>query len=133
MLLGDVLQDPLGDARIEVRAAEVRISAGGDDVEDVAGDLHDRDVEADAAHVDDDDPRVAAFVVAVGERDRGGLVHQLAHLEPGELAGLAHGGLLHVVEVRGHCDHALAHVLAEVLLGEAAHLIEQDAGDFGDP
>ncbi len=116
----------LEDDLIEILAAEVGVAAGRLDAEDAAGDVEDRDVERAAAEVVDGDGLGLGLVEAVGERGRGGLVDDAAHLEPGDAAGVLGGLPLGVVEVGGHRDHRLGHGLAEVLLGDLLHLLEDD-------
>ena len=120
--------EPVDDALVPVVAAEVGVAAGRLDLEDALADLEHRHVEGAAAEVEHEDGLVAALLVeAVGQRRRGGLVDDAQHLEAGDLARLAGGGALGVVEVGGHGDDRLGHGVAEVALGVALELL-QDAG-----
>ena len=106
-------QHVLHHAIVEVDAAEERVAAGGDDLEDAVLDVDDRDVERAAAEVVHRDALVEVLAEAVGERRGGGLVQDAEHLEPGELAGRAHGLALPVVEVGGDGDDRLIDLVAE--------------------
>ena len=105
--LGQLGQQQLGEARVEVVAAEPRVAAGRQHLEDAAAQLQDGDVEGAAAQVVDRDGALGALVQAVGQRGRGRLVHQPQHLEPGEPAGILRRLPLAVVEVGRHGDHGL--------------------------
>ena len=99
--------------------------------------LQDRDVEGAAAEVVDGDDAGAPLVEAVGERRRGRLVDDPQHLEAGDAAGVAGGGALRVVEVRGHGDdrrgrlRCRTRLLGEERLGPVLQLAEDERGDLG--
>jgi hypothetical protein len=61
-------------------------------------------------------PQRAALADPVGQRRRGGLVHDAHDLEPRDAAGVPRRLPLGVVEVRRHGDDGLAHGSAERLL-----------------
>jgi hypothetical protein len=127
--LGD---EPLDDAVVEVVAAEVGVAVGRDDLDDVLGDLEDRDVEGAAAEVVDRDDLLLggaglALAEAVGERGGGRLVDDALDLEAGDAAGVLGGLALGVVEVGGDGDDRLGDGLAQVVLGGLLEL-HQDAG-----
>ena len=84
--------------------------------------LEDRDVERAPAEVVDGDPLGVLLLEPVGERGRRRLVDDALHVEPGDLARVLRGLALRVVEVRGDRDDGLGHRLAQVRLGDLAHL-----------
>ena len=67
---------------------------------------------------------------AVGERGRRRLVDDAQHFKAGDAAGVLGRLALGVVEVGGHGDDGLRHLLAEEGLGRFLHLAEDEGGDF---
>src|SRR5690349_19769456 len=97
----------------------MRVTVGGDDLEDALVQAEDGDIEGTAAEVVDGNDAVALLVEAVGERSRGGLVDEAQDLESGDAAGVFSGLALRIVEVGGHGDNGLLHRRAEETLGIA--------------
>ena len=128
----EVLGQPGHDPVVEVVAAQVGVAGGGDDLEDVAPDLQDGDVEGAAAQVVDADALGDVLAEAVGERRRGGLVDDAQHLEAGDAPGVLGGLALVVVEVGGAGDHRLAHLAAQRRLGDGLHLLQHQRRHLGD-
>jgi hypothetical protein len=95
-------------------------------------DLQDGDVERAAAEVVDRDGLVDVLAEPVGERRRRGLVDDADDVEAGDLPRVLGGLALVVVEVRGDRDHGLGHLVAEVVLGDDLHLLEDHRADLGD-
>ncbi len=122
---------PLHHARIEIIAAQVRIAVGRLDFEDALRQLEHRDVVGAAAQVVDGDLLFLLLVESVGERRCGRLVDDPDHVEPGDLAGVLGGLALRVVEVGGHRDHGLLHLVPQVILCRLAHLLEDHRRDLG--
>ena len=129
-LLLEGLQHVVDDPVVEVDPAEEGVAAGGQHLEDVAGDLQHRDVEGAAAQVVDQHVLVQPAVEAVGQRRRGGLVDDPLHLEAGEPPGLLHRRALVVVVVGGDRDDRLRARAAEELLGDALGVAEDEGADL---
>ena len=70
----ELVDEVLGDALVEVVAAEAVVAGGRKDLDDAVADFEDGDVEGAAAEVVDHDLLVGLLVEAVGEGGRGGLV-----------------------------------------------------------
>ncbi|ABC80372.1 putative NAD-specific glutamate dehydrogenase [Anaeromyxobacter dehalogenans 2CP-C] len=104
---------------VEVVAAEVRVTDGGQHLEDALLQPQDGHVERAAAQVVHREHALRALVEAVRHRRRGRLVQQPQHVEPGEPARVLGGLALRVVEVRRHGDHAAARRAAQRLAGRA--------------
>jgi hypothetical protein len=76
------LAHALGDQDVDVVAAEEGVARRRQDLEDVAGEVEQGDVERPAAEVVDGDPLGVAAAKAVRERSRGGLVEDAVDLDP---------------------------------------------------
>ena len=125
------LTRPVDDPLVPVVAAEVVVTAGRLDLDDAVADLEQRHVERAATEVEDQDGLLlVALVQAVGQRGRGRLVDDAQHVEAGDLAGLLGGLALGVVEVRRHGDDRVGHRLAEVGLGVALELLQDERADL---
>ena len=131
VLLLELLGDPVHHALVEVVAAQVRVTVGGLDLEHALADFEDRDVERATAQVVHGDRLVLLLVHAVGECGRRRLVDDTHHLEAGDLSGVLGSLALAIVEVRGHGDHGLRHLLPQVGLGRFLQLAEDHGGDLG--
>ncbi len=120
-----------GDEQVvDVVAAKVRVAVGGDDFEDAVVQLEDRDVEGAAAEIVDGDDAVLLLVEAVGERCGRGFVDQAEDFEAGDASRVFGGLALGVVEIGGDGDDRLCDRRAEVALGVALQLAEDQRGDF---
>ncbi len=126
----ELLDHPLDDALVPVVTTEVVVTGGRLDLDDTLADLEQRDVERAATEVEDEDGLVVALVEAVGQRGRGRLVDDAAHVEARDLAGLLGGLALRVGEVRRHGDHRIGDGLAEVGLRVALQLLQDEGADL---
>ena len=118
----------VGQARVEVVAAEVVVACGGEHLDHVVADLDDGHVERAAAEVVHHDHLRVAVVEPVGERRRCGLVDDAQDVEPRDGAGVLGGLALHVVEIRGHGDDRVGDALVQVALGVLAQLAQDHGG-----
>jgi hypothetical protein len=125
-LVGEVVHDP----HVEVFTAEERVPVGGFHLEQAVVDFEDGDVEGAAAKVIDRDRARFLLVEAIGERGCRRLVDDAQHFEAGDLAGVLGGLALGVVEIGGHGDDGLRHVLAEIAFGGFLHLCQDEGGDL---
>ena len=115
-LVADVVQEQV----VEVVAAELGVAVAGQHLDDAALGLDDGHVERAAAEVVDEEPLGPGLRRVVGQGGGGRLVEDADDLQPGELAGLAGGLPLGVVEVRRDGDDRLADRLPEFALGPAS-------------
>ncbi len=120
----------VGDAGVEVVAAEAVVAGGGQDLDDAVADLEHGHVKGAAAEVVDHDLLVALLVDAVGQRGRGRLVDDALDLEAGDAAGVLGGLTLRVGEVGGDGDDGLGDLVAEIGLGVGLQLLKDHRGDL---
>jgi hypothetical protein len=129
--LRQLAQDALGEPRVEVVAAETRVAVGREHLEDAGAEPQDRHVEGAPAEVVDGDDALVAAVEPVGERRRGGLVHEPQDVESRELAGGPGRLALAVVEVGRHGDDGALDRLAERRFGAPLELAQDVRRDLG--
>ena len=126
------LTDVVDEGVVHVRAAQLGVPAGGNDLEPaLLPHLHDRDVQRAAAEVEHEDLQLlAGLLQAVGQTRRGGLVDDAQHLQARDLAGILGGRALVVVEVRGAGDDHLFHGVPEVRLRVLLDLLQDERRDL---
>ena len=130
VLLVEAVADVVEEQLIEVVAAELRVAVAGEDLDHAVLDLGDRDVERAAAQVVDEEAFLLPRVGVVGEDGGGRLVDDPDDFQPGQLAGLAGGLPLAVVEEGGDRDHGLRDRMSQRLLGAALERPEDDRRDL---
>ena len=114
----------------------MRVAVGRQHLEDAVFDPQNRDVERAAAEVVHGDEAGVALVEAVRERRRGRLVDDAEDVEAGDAPGVARGGPLRVVEVRGHGDDGPVDLgidlalLGEMRLGAVLQLAQDERRDL---
>ena len=130
-VLGVNLVERNGEQQVvDVVAAQVRVAVGGLHFEDAVAQLEDGDVEGAAAKVVDGDGAFFGAIEAVGQRGRGGLIHQAQHFEARHAARVFGGLALRIVEVRGHGNDGLRDRRAEEALGIALELAQNVGRNF---
>ena len=109
------------------------VAAGGDGIEVVALDVHDRHIEGAAAEVIDQHAAVRALIQTEGNGGGRGLVDHREHIQPRNGAGLLGGGAACIVKVRRYGDdHIFDCPLADELLGVLRDLAQNEGGEhFG--
>ena len=132
VLLCKLDRQPLHDAGVKVLAAEEGVSTRRKDVKDAFADLQRGDIKGSAAKVVDRDPLVEILAIAVRQRRGGRLVDDPKDLETGNLARILGRLALVVVEVGRHGYDGLGHLLAQKLLRDETHLLQNHRGDFRD-
>ncbi len=119
---------------VDVVAAEVRVTVGGKNLEDIAlgrGDqLEDGNVERPAAKVVNGDFAALLFVQAVGEGRSSWFVDEAENFEAGDFAAVLGGLALGVVEIRGNGDDGAVDGFAEMGFGPVFQLTENECGNF---
>ena len=120
-----------GDGPVNVVAAQPVVPGDGGDLDDVLKAVHDAHVQGAAAEVHDHHLAVAALGgVTVVQRCSGGLVNQPLHRHARQLGGQLSGAPLVVVEVGGHADHRLLHILTQIPPGILQQLAEHQGGQL---
>ena len=130
VLLGKRVADVVEEQLVEIVAAELGVAVAGQDLDDAVLDLGDRDVERAAAQVVDQQPLHLGGMRVVGQHGGGRLVDDPDDLQSGQLARLAGGLPLAVVEEGGHRDDRLRDRLAQGLLGALLERPQDDRRDF---
>jgi hypothetical protein len=127
-LLGDLLDDELGDLGVPVLSSQEPLSVGGDGGERGAVDLEDGHIEGSASEVVDQDPLLVAGGGSESEGDRGGggLVDDGDVLESGDGSGGLGGVPLVLAEVGRAGDDRFLDVAAVVVVEVVDHLPEDD-------
>jgi len=111
----------------------VRVAVRREHLEAVVADSKDRDVERAAAQVVHGDLLVLLAVEAVGKRGGRGFIDDAQHFKARNAARVFRGLPLCVVEIRGHGDHRLFDLRAEVRFRGLTHLLQNHGGDFRRP
>ena len=121
---------PVDDALIQIVTAKMRVTVGRLHLDDPFTDLENRNVERATTEVIDRDRFVFLLVETVRERRRSRFVDDAENVEPGDLAGILRRLPLRVVEVRGHSDDRVRHLLTEIVLGCRLQLVKKHRGDL---
>ena len=108
----------------------MRVAVRRFDFDDALTDFQDRDVERAAAEIVDGNRLILLFVETVRECGGGGLVHEAAYFEAGDLSGVLGRLALRVVEIGRNGDDGLRHRLAEILLRGLFQLLQNHRGDL---
>ena len=102
------------DGVVEIVAAEVGISIGGEHFEDAIADFQDRDIECSAAEVEYSDFFVVLLIETIGERGSSRLRDDPFDIESGDASCIFCRLTLRVVEVSGDCDHGFCDFFSEI-------------------
>src|SRR5690554_1457598 len=125
------LDEIIDDRLIDIISAELCITVGRDDVDDVTADLEDRNIEGPAAEVVNDDEVVILLIEAVSERGCGRFVDDPLDIETGDFTRILGRLALRVVEIRRDRDHGLGHALTQIILGRLLELAEDVCAHLG--
>src|SRR6266571_1261913 len=119
---------------VNVVAAEVRVTIGRKNLEDIAfgrgNKLQDGNVEGAAAEIVNGDFAALFFVEAVGQRRGSGFIDEAKNFEAGDFASVLGGLALGVVEVGGDGDDGAVNGFAEVGLGPVFQFAQNESGNF---
>ena len=124
LILLELLGHPLDDPVVDVVAAQVRIAVRGLHLDHVVPHLEDGDVERAPAEVVHGDGLIRLLVESVGEGGGRGFVDDALDVETGDFSGVLRRLALAVVEIRGHRDDRLGHLLAQVVLRGLFELLQ---------
>jgi hypothetical protein len=87
------------DAVVKVLSSEVRVTGGGENLEDAVVDREERDIERSSSEIIDDDVALASSLVeTIGDGGGGRLVDDAEDVETGDRSGVLGGLTLSVVE-----------------------------------
>ena len=131
VLGGELGSEPVDDLLVEVITAEVSIPVGALHFEHTVAQLHDGDIEGTATEVVHCDLHALVLLVkAVGEGGGSRLVDDSLNVQSRDLASFLGSLPLGVGEVCRNGDDSLGNFLAEVVLGDLLHLLENHCADF---
>ena len=106
------------------------VAGGDEDLEGLAFDFKEAEVEGAAAEVVDGDELIFLAGEAICHGGGGGLVKQAHDLKAGELGGFHRGLALEIIEVSGDGDDGAGNGLAEVSFGRFAQFHQDERGEF---
>ena len=73
---------------------------------------------------------VRLLLQTICDRGGSGLVNNAEHIEAGDQTGILCRLTLGVIEIRGHRDNCVGHLLTEIGLSDSLHLLENHGGDL---
>ena len=127
----ELVNEVLGDACVEVVAAQTVVARGGQNFDDAVADLQHGHVEGAAAEVVDHDLLIGLFLIqTVGQSSRGRLVDYTLDVETCDAACVLGRLTLCVSEVCGDGDDGIGHGLAEVSLSVGLQLLQNHCGNL---
>ena len=121
---------PVDDALVEVIAAQVGITVGGQNLGHAVAHLDDGDIEGAAAQVVDHDLLVIFLIDAVCQRSGSRLVDDTLDVQAGDGAGVLGSLTLAVVEVSRNGDDGLGDRLAQISLSISLQLLQDHSADL---
>ena len=120
----EFVDEPIHQALVDVVAAEVSVTVRGLNFDHTFADFENRNIESAAAEIVYGNGFVLAFIQAVGEGRRSGLVDDALYFEAGDLPSIFRGLPLRVIEVRGNGDDRFRDFLAEVVFRSFLQLLQ---------
>ena len=126
----ELFSNVIDDALVKVVAAQAGVAVGGQHLKDAVADFQQRYVEGAAAQVVHEDFLAAFLIQAVRQRGRRRLVDNAQHFQARDAARILGGLTLAVVEVCGHGDHGLGHLLPQIAFRVRLELLQDKRGDF---
>ena len=124
------VRHPVDDALIEIIAAQVGITIGGQDLGHAVAHLNDGDIERAAAQIVDHDLLVFLFINAVCQRSGSGLVDDTLDVQARNGAGVLGCLTLAVVEVCRNGDDCIGDSLAQISLSISLQLLQDHSADL---
>mmetsp|Transcript_90821 Transcript_90821/g.207895 ORF Transcript_90821/g.207895 Transcript_90821/m.207895 type:complete len:265 (-) Transcript_90821:30-824(-) len=112
----------LHDTLIKILTSQMGVTIGSDYLEHTVVDSQQGHIEGTATQVVHQDVLLRLLVQAVRNGSRGGLVDNTKHVQACDGPSILGGGTLGVIEIRGHGDHSVLHLLAQVVLSSLLHL-----------
>ena len=126
----ELVNHPVDDALVEVIAAEVGITCGGQNLQNALADIQDGYIERTAAEVVNHDLLLRFLIYAVSQRSSGRLVDDTQNFQTCDLAGILGSLTLRVREVSRNGDDRLIYRLAEVCFCVSLQLLQDHSGNL---
>ena len=130
LCLLELVNEVLGDACVEVVAAQAVVAGGCENLDNAVADLQHGDIEGAAAEVVDHDLLIAFLIKAVCQSRCGRLVDDTLYIQTCDAACVLGRLTLCVGEVCGNGDDSLGHGLAEIALCVCLQLLKDHCGDL---
>ena len=125
------MHQEIDDPFVQIVAAQSRVAAGREDLEDAVVQLQDREVKRAATQVVNRNLRVVPKPVqTVGQRRGGRLVDDPFHGPTRQFARPFRRVALRIVEIRRHRDHGAVHRFSEKRLRVALQLFQNFRRNF---
>src|SRR4051794_35791630 len=99
-LFHETFDEPIDDSLVEVFSSQVGVAGGRENFEKPVLEFEDGDVERAAAEIVDRDALVLLVLESVRQRGGGGLIDDAENIQSRDLAGIARGLALTIVEIR---------------------------------
>ena len=121
----------LKDFLVHVGAAQLRIAAGGFDLEHPFAKFHDGDVQRAAAQIDHRDAQfLPQPVEPISQGCCGRFVDQTHHFKACDAAGVFGGGALIVIKIGRHSHDRFLHGFAQKRFGIAFYFLQQECREL---
>ena len=130
LCLLELVNEVLGDACVEVVAAQAVVAGGCENLDNTVADLEHGDIEGAAAEVVDHDLLIAFLIKAVCQSRRGRLVDDTLYVQTCDAACVLGRLTLCVGEVCRNGDDSLGYGLAEIALCVCLQLLKDHCGDL---
>ncbi len=130
LLFFELVRQPIHDALIEVVTAQVRVTIGGLDFNDIVTDFQNRNIERATTEIVDGDCFIRLLIQTVGQGCRRRFVDNAFDIQPGNLAGIFGGLALTVIKVSRHSNDRFGHRLTEVVFRCLFEFLKHHGGDL---
>ena len=126
----ELVNHPVDDALVEVVAAEMGITSGGQNLQNALTDIQDGNIERTAAEVVYHDLLLGFLIYTVSQCCRSRLVDDTQNFQTCDLAGILGSLTLRVREVSRNGDNGLRYRLAEVCFRISLQLLQDHRGNL---
>ena len=130
MLVPELLKQPADDTLIEVVAAQMIVAGRGQDLNRIAVDIQNTDVEGASAQIVDHDLTGLPFVKPVGKGGGGRFVNDSQDIQPGNEPRVLGGLTLGIREIGRHGNDRVGDGFPDIVFRVRLELLQDHGGDF---